>query len=144
MPIFPGNPLFLQGRGAGVRVSLAASLVAAGLASVACANPTEPRVCTAIAVDAIVVTAVDASSNQRICDATVVAVDGGFSAELRPFPASPAECTYSGPTERAGTYEVRVSRPGYEPVSQTGIRVTADECHVIPVRVTIQMRRRGT
>lgn len=118
-------------------------LLAACLALAACGNPTEPRVCTAIAVDAIVVTVVDASSNQRICDATVVAVDGSFSAELRPFPVSPAECTYSGPTERAGTYDVRVSRPGYEPASQAGIRVTADECHVIPVRVTIQLRRSG-
>jgi hypothetical protein len=36
-----------------------------------------------------------------------------------------------------------VSRPGYEPASQAGIRVTADECHVIPVRVTIQLRRSG-
>jgi hypothetical protein len=128
-----------------VRVWFASAslLLATSLALVGCDNPTEPRVCTAIAVDAIVVTVVDASSNQRICDAAVVAVDGSFRAELRPFPGSPPECTYSGPTERAGTYEVRVSQPGYEPVSQTGIRVTADECHVIPVRVTIQMRRSG-
>lgn len=106
-------------------------------------SPADPIVCTAIAVEAMTVTVTDASTGQRICDATVVAVDGAFSAELRPFPAPAAECTYSGPTERAGTYEVRVSRAGYEPAAQAGIRVTADECHVIPVRVSIQMRRIG-
>jgi hypothetical protein len=106
-------------------------------------GPTEPRVCTAIAVDALVVTVVDAATGQRICDATVVAIDGSFSAELRPFPAA-QDCTYSGPTERAGTYEVRASKAGYEPAAQSGVRVTADECHVIPVRVTLQLRRSGS
>jgi len=126
-----------------VRVSLGSLLLAASINFPACySSPTEPRVCTAIAVDALVVTVVDAATGQRICDATVRAVDGGFSAELRPFPGQ--ECTYSGPTERAGTYEVRVSKAGYEPASQAGIRVTADECHVIPVRVTIQLRRTGS
>lgn len=118
-------------------------LAIAGLGVNACGyGPTEPRACTAIAVDALVVTVVDTANNQRICDATVTAIDGSFSAELRPFPAG-AECTYSGPTERAGTYEVRVSKAGYEPAAQTGIRVTADECHVIPVRLTLQLRRSG-
>ena len=105
-----------------------------------CDKPTEPPVCTAIAVDALVVTVVDASSGQRICDAKVVAVDGSFSEELRLF-GSPQECTYSGPTERAGLYEVRATRAGYEPASTTSVRVTRDECHVIPVRVIVQMQR---
>lgn len=123
-------------------VDLAVALAAViGLGG--CDGPTEPRICTAIAVDALVVTVTDAATGQRICDATVVAVDGSFGAELRPFPAG-AECTYSGPTERAGTYEVRVSKGGYEPAVQTGVRVTADECHVIPVRVAVQLRPSGS
>src|SRR5712691_3814153 len=59
----------------------AASLVvfaAASFGLMGCDKPTEPPICTAIAVDALVVTIVDASSGQRICDATVVAVDGSF------------------------------------------------------------------
>ncbi len=83
-----------------------------------CAQPTEPRVCTAIAVDALVVTVVDSASGQRLCDATVTVIDGAFTQELRPFPAV-TECTYSGPTERAGQYEVRVSRSGYVPARRT-------------------------
>jgi hypothetical protein len=111
--------------------------VSLGLAG--CDQPTEPRVCTAIAVDAIVVTVVDSTSGQRICDATVTVTDGAFAQELRPFPAA-TECTYSGPTERAGQYEVRVTRAGYVPASMTNVGVTADECHVIPVKLTVPLR----
>ena len=104
-----------------------------------CAPPTEPHVCTAIAVDALVVTVVDGASGQRLCDATVTVIDGAFSQALRPFPAV-TECTYSGPTERAGLYEVRVTRSGYVPATMTNVRVTADECHVIPVKLTVSLR----
>ena len=123
--------------------SLAASLVvlaAAAFGLIGCDTPTEPRICTAIAVDALVVTVVEASSGQRICDARVLAVDGSFTEELRAF-GSASDCTYSGPTERAGVYDVRASRAGYEASGTTGVRVTRDECHVIPVRVTVQLRR---
>jgi hypothetical protein len=117
-------------------------LAVAGLGLIGCDRPTEPRVCTLIAVDALVVTVVDAASGQRICDASVVALDGAFRAELRAFGSAP-DCTYSGPTERPGLYEVHASRAGYESAAQNGIRVTADECHVIPVRVTLALRRSG-
>jgi hypothetical protein len=111
--------------------------VSLGLAG--CAPPTEPHVCTAIAVDALVVTVVDSASGQRLCDAAVTVVDGAFTQELRPFPAV-TECTYSGPTERAGQYEVRVTRSGYVPATMANVRVTADACHVIPVKLTVSLR----
>ena len=112
--------------------------VAFGLAG--CESPAEPVICTAIAVQAITLTVLDGASSQRICDATVTAVDGSFSEVLRPFPGA-TDCTYSGPTERAGTYEVRVVKAGYAPATQSSVRVTADECHVIPVRLTITLNR---
>lgn len=105
-----------------------------------CEEVREPRFCTAIAVDAMTVTVVDAASGQRICDATVTAVDGAFTAELREFAFGP-ECNYSGPTERPGRYEVRVNRAGYAPAVRAGVNVTADECHVIPVPVTVTLVR---
>jgi len=100
-------------------------------------------VCTLVAVDALVVTVTDAATGQRLCDAKVLAVEGAFSAELRASGAA-QECVYSGPTERAGLYEVRASRAGYEPGAIGGIRVTADECHVIPVRVTVPLGKSGS
>jgi hypothetical protein len=118
-------------------------LAVACLALSGCGKPTDPIVCTAIAVDALVVTVVDASSGQRICDAKVVAVDGSFSEELRAF-GSAQDCTYSGPTERAGLYEVLATRAGYEPARTTATRVTRDECHVVPVRMMLQMQRSGS
>jgi hypothetical protein len=132
--LYPG---FFKGPALGAMILLAA---AAFLGLAGCDKPTEPRVCTAIAVDALVVTVVDASSGQRICDAKVLAVDGSFSEELRAF-GSAQDCTYSGPTERAGLYEVLATRAGYEPARTTAARVTRDECHVIPVRVLVQMQR---
>jgi hypothetical protein len=107
-----------------------------------CDKPMDPRVCTAVAVDALVVTVVDAPSGQRICDAKVVAIDGPFSEDLRPF-GSGQDCTYSGPTERAGVYAIRATKAGYETVTTNRVRVTRDECHVIPVMVTIQLRSSG-
>jgi hypothetical protein len=121
-------------------LSLLAAAAFLGLAG--CDQPTEPRVCTAIAVDALVVTVVDASSGQRICDAKVVVMDGSFREDLRPF-GSGQDCTYSGPTERAGVYAIRASKAGYETATMNGARVTSDECHVIPIMVSIQLRRNG-
>jgi hypothetical protein len=114
-----------------------------GLGAAGCEPPTVPHVCTAVAVDALVVTVVDGSTAQRLCDAKVLAVDGVFSAELRASGSAP-DCAYSGPTERPGQYEVRASRPGYEPAAIGGVRVTADECHVVPVKVTVQLSRSGS
>jgi hypothetical protein len=105
-----------------------------------CEYALEPRVCTAIAVDAMTVTVTDAANGERICDATVTAKDGAFSAQLQAFPAGP-ECSYSGPTERAGRYEVRVTRAGYEAAVRQDVIVTADECHVIPVRLGFDLNR---
>ena len=125
-----------------MRPSLVGSLVL--LAAVAgCTGPElpgGPRVCTAVAVQALNVTILDATSRQRICDATVVAVDGSFLATLPSF-GSEADCVYAGPTERPGVYEVRVSKPGYAPATVSNVRVAEDECHVIPVPLTITLSR---
>jgi hypothetical protein len=105
-----------------------------------CGAALEPRVCTLIAVEALTVTVVDAATGQRICDATVTATEGAFTVELRPF--GPAQdCSYSGPTERPGSYEVRVTRTGYEAALRPDVTVTADECHVIPVRLGFDLDR---
>jgi hypothetical protein len=38
--------------------------------------------------------------------------------------------------ERAGTYQISVSKPGYLPWSRSNVRITANECHVNPASVT--------
>jgi hypothetical protein len=103
-------------------------------------DPTEPVICTLIAVSSLNVTVRDLATSQRVCDATVTAALAGTSYELRRSGTAEA-CTYAGPEERAGTFEVRVSRAGYDAASASNVRVAADECHVIPVQLTIDLRR---
>jgi hypothetical protein len=119
---------------------VASLVITAAAAGCTGSLPGEPRVCTAVAVQALDVTVLDATSRQRICDATVVAVDGAFLATLQSF-GTEADCVHAGPTERSGVYEVRVSKPGYAPATVSNVRVAEDECHVIPVQLTISLSR---
>ena len=98
------------------------------------------RVCTAVAVPALAVTVLDGSTGQRVCDATVVAVEGSFSSTLEPSLGG-GTCSYSGPYERAGVYEVRVTKQGYQPDVERNVRVTADECHVVTQQLTLTLVR---
>jgi hypothetical protein len=70
--------------------------------------------------------------------ASLVVRDGAFKdsvshpsgrPELNAFPLLTAG-------ERAGTYQISVSKPGYLPWSRSSVRITANECHVNPVSVT--------
>lgn len=122
---------------AGSLAIAAAYLMAAGCED---ALPSGPPVCTAIAVEGLNVTVTDAATGQRLCDGTVTVREGGFSAELRRF-GGPFDCVHTGPTERAGRYEVQVTRARYATVTRADVVVTADECHVIPVMLTIPLDR---
>ena len=116
------------------------------LALVACASVNDPSdgvICTLQAVSSLNVTVRDQATSQRLCDATVVAVLDGTRYELRPA-GTPQACTYAGPEERAGTFTVQASRAGYEAATAANVRVTADECHVIPVQVTVDLRKSGS
>jgi hypothetical protein len=75
--------------------------------------------------------------------ASLVARDGAFKdsvshpgdrPELNPLPLLTAG-------ERAGTYQISVSKPGYLPWSRSNVRITANECHVNPVSVTALLQR---
>ena len=96
-----------------------------------------PVSCKAYAVASLVVTVQDASGN-RICDATVTVRDGDFTSQLAAFPGT--ECTYSGPSERKGTYSLEV-RSGTTTRTVDSIKVSADQCHVIPRQITISLDR---
>lgn len=119
--------------------ALCAGVVAAVGCTSAVTDPDKGVVRTAVAIDSLNVTVLDRDSGQRVCDATVGALDGAFSQMLRANVASP--CAYSGPSERAGVYDVQVSRPGYQPASAAALRVDRDQCHVIPVSVTVTLAR---
>ena len=127
-----------------MRSSLVGSFVLMAATLAACTEaptfPGDPRVCTAVAVQSLNVTVLDGASGQRVCDATVVASEGAFRETLRSF-GPEADCVYAGPTERAGVYEVSVSKAGYQTAGMSNVRVGEDECHVIPVKLTISLSR---
>lgn len=118
------------------RTALIAALSFPALLS--CSSPTEPVVCTAIAIASLSVTVREAATGTLVCDATVTATTDGRVHALERF-TSETGCGYAGPYEVPGLFEIRATRGGYAPKTVGGVRVTADECHVIPVRVTVDL-----
>ena len=120
--------------------ALIALLALTGCRSAQPPSPNTPGVvCTMIAVSSLNVAIRDAVTGQRVCDAAVVAIQGGDRYELRRTTSDPQTCGYAGPEERKGAFEVRATRPGYQAASTT-VTVAADECHVIPVSLTVDLR----
>lgn len=96
--------------------------------------------CTTLLAYSLTITVTDAATGARICDATVTATDGAFSQALDKIDGIP-DCTYFGPAERAGTYQVTVTKAGYMTATKTGLVVTKDECHVKGVAATIALSK---
>jgi hypothetical protein len=124
-----------------IGILLAVGLVAAGCGRVEDGINDPGVVCTAIAVSSLNVTVRDAATAARVCDAVVVAVDEtGQRHDLMSFAPDPQRCTYAGPWERPGVFEVAVEKAGYRTARVAGIRVGRDECHVIPVQLAVDVQ----
>jgi hypothetical protein len=88
----------------------------------------------------LAVTVQDASTGRRVCDAQVTAVSDSYRETLMAF-GSPEDCSYAGAGERAGVYDLSASKAGYATATMSSVRVDADVCHVIPTRVTLELKR---
>lgn len=123
-------------------IAIAVALLATS--SVGCNEQPNPQApdgaCTAQFVYGLTVTVQDRATGQRICDAQVIAVSGTYRETLDPRGPTEA-CTYAGAGERRGVYDLTASKTGYLTATQNSIRVDADQCHVIPVRVTLDLIR---
>lgn len=65
------------------------------------------------------------------CSAEVLLSDGDYSETLIGGAMNGTNsCVFMGAAERAGTYDVSVTKDGYMPFTSSGIRVSADACHV--------------
>jgi hypothetical protein len=121
-------------------------IVALGVAGLGCWKAESPQdpgggvVCTAQYVYGLSVTVHDKATGQRLCDAEVVAVSGSYRETLQTYGPA-ASCDYTGAGERPGVYDIQVSRAGFQVGTAPAVRVGADECHVIPARVTVQLER---
>ena len=103
------------------------------------------RICTAHIQPGLFVRVTHAVTGEPLASgATVVARDGGYQETLvragtiRIGDAN-VVVTKIGVDERPGIYSVEVSHPGYASVVVTGVRVTANECHVIPREVDVRL-----
>ncbi|HEU4407002.1 MAG TPA: carboxypeptidase-like regulatory domain-containing protein [Polyangiaceae bacterium] len=125
---------------------VARSVRSAGLSSclgpggvVARLKPVEPA-CDASALMSFQVDLRD-ENGAPVCDAAVTVRDGAFAETLRPSTPGDGTCSWVGPTERPGTYEVTISKPGYETIVMPSVVVAKEPsgCHVVPAKVNAQL-----
>ena len=104
-------------------------LLGLGLALTACGEDSTGPICTAEAVFGINLTVRDGAGSPAAEGALGLAIEGTFTDTLSVFGST----AMAGAVERAGTYDISVSKFGYTTWSANGIVVRSDECHVIPV-----------
>ena len=74
----------------------------------------------------------------RVCDAVVTATEGMYSVTLWASMGDPAHCEYST-GGRVGSYELYVSRAGYNDAVVHDVVVTANGCGVHRADVSVQI-----
>jgi hypothetical protein len=126
------------------RLTIAVALLAIGTTS--CADRQGPQgpdgiACTAQFVYGLVVTVKDTATGQPVCDAVVTAISGSYGETLHAPAQIPEGCSYLGAGERPGVYDLSASRDGFAVTTMNNVRVNADVCHVIPTRVTLELKR---
>jgi len=76
------------------------------------------------------------ASGALVCDADVVATDGGEEIALELFPGT--ECSYAGAWERAGDYVVTAKFDGRTATSER-VSVTSGACHVKSKKIDLTL-----
>lgn len=95
--------------------------------------------CTLSEVSGLVISVIDQSSGNAICDATITIRDGSFEQSLVAN-SQTGDCSYAGANERPGTYEISVSRAGFLPATSDAVVHEDDSgCHVVPVFTAIAL-----
>ncbi len=112
------------------------TLASAGVLA-ACGSPTG-TVCTEVAVAGLNVQVRDSISGLSLAGgSSVTAQDGAYIETLAYFSAADS---FFGAVERAGSYTVEVTHPGYKPWERSNVGVAAATCHVIPVQLLVRLQ----
>ena len=121
------------------RISLPLVLASQALAGCSRKPVAEEQVmCTMEARPALAVVVLDSATGAGLAQAAVaIAREGDFADTLRG-----ADSVVSGAHERAGTYRVELSAPGYLDWSRDGVKVSRDACHVQTARLRALLVRR--
>ena len=121
---------------------LLAGAVGLGLLSAGCGGDNGGVACTASVDPGVVVTVVDATTLRPAADgATATLTEGNYTETMQPGVTNGTIplIDFRGAFERAGTYTMRVTKPGYTPFEQTGIVVTRNVCHVNMVSLRAEL-----
>jgi hypothetical protein len=125
-----------------------ASFCAGALILSACGSPLSGvRGCTDDFRFGLNVTVVDSVTNAPPASAVLIARSAAFVDSVGP--QAPMQFVQNGPPvlllssagEKPGTYDLTVRSPGYQDWIRTGVEVTADECHVVPVKLTARLQK---
>lgn len=92
--------------------------------------------CTALYAYGFTVTLTDATTGAAIDNGTLTLTDGSYQEVMQHFPGS----GYVGAGERAGTYTLTASAPGFQSRTVNDIVVTKDECHVRGVHLNVMLQ----
>ena len=112
------------------------SLVA--LLLVGCPPVMDPVVCTEIFVLGLNVTITDGHGDP-VAGATLTLVEGDCTETMIEIDAMGQTGVYVGAGERAGTYSLTIEAEGFDTITLDDIAIDADECHVIPVGLTLSL-----
>ncbi len=92
------------------------------------------RPCNQDARNGLAISVRDARTGAALCDSVVVAVDGSYREDLPNYSkyGAPPPCPHGGANERAGTYRLEVSCPGFLPRAVANLVVSKDpeDCHI--------------
>ena len=113
-------------------VARASVIAAAGALASGCQSPFNGGgiACTTEFVYGISAKVTDAATGADITPGSYLVVrEGAYVDSVAAGPGS----FLAAAGERAGTYDVKIGRPGYSTFTRTGVRVTRNECHVNPV-----------
>jgi len=116
------------------------ALLASGvmLLLVGCPSFPDGVICTDIFVYGLNATLTDSEGNP-VTGATLTLSQGDFTETMMEWDAATSPGVYVGAGERAGTYTLSIEGDGFDPATVNDIVVTADECHVIPVNLTVPL-----
>jgi Carboxypeptidase regulatory-like domain len=92
--------------------------------------------CTALYAYGVNVTLTNAATGASIDNATLTLTDGSYQEVMQHF----QDGDYVGAGERAGTYTLTASAPGFQSKTIDDIVVTADECHVHGVHLDVLLQ----
>lgn len=107
---------------------------ALALGMAGCATDPTDTSCSHKIYFGLTVTVRDSLTNLPITKgATVVARDGAYQETL--LAVFPLDGFFAGADERAGTYQITVTKTGYQTWVRNGVRVVRGVCHVTPVQV---------